>query len=90
MTKCSLVCRMVSLHIPDEYQRDVCTLRWWQPNHSGPDRDVWAVDDVSLTKQVCLLYYKRKIPQEREILNPLALIIAAMTLSGHAILNLFV
>ena len=35
--------------LPEEAQRSVCRFRWWQPAHSGAGRDVWAVDDVSLT-----------------------------------------
>ena len=40
---------MVSVHLPAQARQAACRFRWWQPVHSGYGRDVWAVDDVSLT-----------------------------------------
>lgn len=30
----------------------MCLVRWWQPQHSGRDLDVWALDDLSLTREM--------------------------------------
>ena len=34
--------------LPEAAQDNGCKFRWWQPEHSGQGRDVWAIDDLSL------------------------------------------
>ncbi|GFO21735.1 reelin [Plakobranchus ocellatus] len=37
----------LSTPIPDNLKR-LCQFRWRQPQHSGQDKDVWAIDDILL------------------------------------------
>ena len=34
--------------LPEGARDNGCKFRWWQPEHSGAGRDVWALDDISL------------------------------------------
>lgn len=47
--KVSVCGRLVTVPLPESLHASVCLVRWWQPLHGGEDRDVWALDDVSLT-----------------------------------------
>ncbi|KAL5013759.1 hypothetical protein ScPMuIL_008029 [Solemya velum] len=38
--------------LPPHAKGPGCRFRWWQPHHSGPQQDVWAVDDVLLTNHL--------------------------------------
>lgn len=38
--------------LPADAQQDGCRFRWRQPMHSGLNQDVWALDDISLTKHL--------------------------------------
>ena len=38
--------------LPTLARGPVCSVRWWQPVHSGAGRDVWAVDDVTLADTI--------------------------------------
>lgn len=38
----------MSVGVPAELRRPICSFRWWQPRHSGRGRDVWALDDVTI------------------------------------------
>jgi len=40
---------MVTIHLPVSSWQPMCRFRWWQPEHSGANRDMWALDDVSVT-----------------------------------------
>ena len=39
----------MSIKLPAEAKKGACKFRWWQPVHSGANRDVWALDDVAIT-----------------------------------------
>ncbi|XP_074645991.1 reelin-like [Tubulanus polymorphus] len=41
--------RVLSVKLPSAARKEMCRFRWWQPNHSGPNHDVWALDDISIT-----------------------------------------
>ena len=41
--------RMLSVPLPPEVRGTMCRFLWWQPLHSGEGRDVWAIDDISIT-----------------------------------------
>ena len=41
---------MISIPLTLEIQRPVCKFRWVQLHHSGLNQDVWALDDISVTK----------------------------------------
>ena len=41
-------CSLVSVGVPAELRRPICSFRWWQPRHSGRGHDVWALDDVTV------------------------------------------
>ena len=38
--------------VPVDLRDDACAFRWWQPSHSGENRDVWAIDDVTIDSHV--------------------------------------
>ncbi len=40
------------MYLPDSARDSACRFRWHQPTHSGQGRDVWAVDEVSLAKEL--------------------------------------
>ena len=39
----------MSVKLPEGARKDACAFRWWQPTHSGADKDLWALDDVAIT-----------------------------------------
>ncbi|XP_062860161.1 reelin [Trichomycterus rosablanca] len=41
--------RIVSVELPPSAQKFGVQFRWWQPYHSGHGKDVWALDDISMT-----------------------------------------
>ncbi|XP_051890268.1 reelin isoform X1 [Pristis pectinata] len=41
--------RIISVELPQKAQQLGIQFRWWQPYHSGPDEDVWAIDEISMT-----------------------------------------
>ena len=41
--------RMLSIPLPPAAQDNMCRFVWWQPLHSGEGRDMWAIDDISIT-----------------------------------------
>ncbi|KAF2349206.1 EGF-like domain [Trinorchestia longiramus] len=41
----------VSLPLPSSARGNSCRFRLSQPQHSGPDHDMWAVDDLTVTAQ---------------------------------------
>ncbi|XP_050414411.2 reelin isoform X2 [Patella vulgata] len=43
---------MDSVSLPDSAKRESCKFRWRQMSHSGRGQDVWAIDDVSLSKKM--------------------------------------
>jgi len=40
------------LPLPPEARGPVCSIRWWQPIHSGQGRDVWALDDITVADSI--------------------------------------
>ena len=42
-------CSYLSLALPGEARGSSCRFRAWQPQHSGPGRDMWALDDLTVT-----------------------------------------
>ena len=40
---------MLSVPLPPAVQGGMCRFVWWQPLHSGQGRDMWAIDDISIT-----------------------------------------
>lgn len=44
-----IVFRVDSVMLPPGSQGDSCRFRWRQPHHSGANRDVWALDDISIS-----------------------------------------
>ena len=46
------ICRTVTLELPENMRKTMCRFRWWQPYHSGFGKDVWAIDDISLTSEM--------------------------------------
>ncbi|CAH1782623.1 unnamed protein product [Owenia fusiformis] len=44
--------KVISLNLPDEAKGDGCRFKWWQPVHTGQGKDVWALDDLSLTSEL--------------------------------------
>ncbi|XP_048477405.1 reelin-like, partial [Rhincodon typus] len=41
--------RIISVELPENAQQFGIQFRWWQPYHSGPDEDVWAIDEITMT-----------------------------------------
>uniref|UniRef100_A0A0S7F0R3 Reelin n=1 Tax=Poeciliopsis prolifica TaxID=188132 RepID=A0A0S7F0R3_9TELE len=41
--------RIVSVELPSGARKFGVQFRWWQPYHSGRSRDVWALDEISMT-----------------------------------------
>uniref|UniRef100_A0A3B3X817 Reelin n=1 Tax=Poecilia mexicana TaxID=48701 RepID=A0A3B3X817_9TELE len=41
--------RIVSVELPSGARKFGIQFRWWQPYHSGRSRDVWALDEISMT-----------------------------------------
>jgi len=51
-------CRVLVTSLPAEARGPVCRIRWWQPVHSGlPDRDVWALDDVTVADSIHNMFW---------------------------------
>ena len=46
------MCRVLVLPLPMEASGPMCSIRWWQPVHSGQGRDVWALDDVIVADSI--------------------------------------
>jgi len=46
------LCRVLVLSLPIEARRSMCSIRWWQPVHSGQGRDVWALDDITVADSI--------------------------------------
>jgi len=38
--------------LPAAARGPMCSVRWWQPVHSGQGRDVWALDDVVVSDSI--------------------------------------
>ncbi|XP_070558262.1 reelin-like isoform X2 [Ptychodera flava] len=40
--------KVVTIWLPVTAHKASCQFRWWQPSNSGQDRDVWAIDDITI------------------------------------------
>ncbi|XP_005995356.1 reelin isoform X2 [Latimeria chalumnae] len=41
--------RIISMELPEDARKFAVQFRWWQPYHSGPGEDVWAIDEITMT-----------------------------------------
>ena len=49
-----LPCSAVYVELPVACRQPVVKIRWWQPSHSGPETDQWALDEVFIGHQAPL------------------------------------
>lgn len=46
----SFLSRLVHVDIPEDARTASTRFRWWQPQHSGPELDQWALDEIVIAR----------------------------------------